>query len=51
MTQYLVLSLAIWIFKTFLIAKDWRRTSYISAIGSALLNLLWILPFYNVGGE
>jgi hypothetical protein len=49
-TQYLVLSLAIWIFKTYLIDRNWRTVSYVSVVSTSLLNFLWVLPFYNVAG-
>jgi hypothetical protein len=34
----------------YLINKNWRHINYASGIVSSLLSLLWILPFYNLGG-
>ena len=41
---------AIWTFQTYLINRNWRHTQYGSTIAAALLGLLWILPYYDVGG-
>lgn len=49
-TSYGALAFAIWIFKTYLINKNWRYTQYGSTIISSVLGLLWLLVFYNVGG-
>jgi len=49
-TTYSALVLAIWIFQTFLMNTSWRKTQYCAIIFSAVLGLLWILPYYNVGG-
>lgn len=49
-TTYLALVAAIWTFQTYLINRNWRHTQYGSTIAAALLGLLWILPYYDVGG-
>jgi hypothetical protein len=49
-TTYGGLVVAIWIFQTYLINRNWRYTQYGSTIISALLSLVWIAPFYNAGG-
>lgn len=46
----LALVLGIWVFKTYLIQRSWRFTSYFSSILTALLGLLWVLVFYDIGG-
>ena len=38
------------IFQTFFINKNWRITQYLSSIFNAILGLLWLLVFNNVGG-
>jgi hypothetical protein len=42
--------LACWIFKEYLINKNWRVTEYCSTIICSLLGLLWLLPYFDVGG-
>eukprot|EP01041_Mallomonas_annulata_P002108 gene2108-4119_t len=42
--------LGLWIFKTFWIHKNWRKTSYFSCIVTSILGLAWILVFYDIGG-
>lgn len=49
-TTYMSLSLAIWLFKTYLINRNWRYTQYFSTILSACLGFLWVFVYYNVGG-
>lgn len=49
-TTYLALSVAIWIFKTYLINRSWRQTQYGSTIIASTLGFLWILVYYNIGG-
>ena len=43
-----VLAFSIWIFKRFLINKNWRAVNYLSCFLCASLNQLWILVFWNV---
>lgn len=49
-TTYLGVSTAIWLFKTYLINRNWRMSQYGSTLFSTVLGLLWLLVFYNVGG-
>ena len=49
-TTYSSLSGAIWLFKTFLLNKDWRHTQYGSTIIASILGFLWLLVYYNVAG-
>jgi len=49
-TSYLALVLAIWVFQTYLLNRDWRRTQYSAVIFGALLGLFWIPAYYNMGG-
>lgn len=49
-TSYGALSVAIYLFKTYLINVNWRYTQYGSAIISSVLGLLWILVYYDIGG-
>ena len=41
---------AIWVFKTYLINRNWRWTQYASTLFSSVLGLLWLLVYYNIGG-
>eukprot|EP01041_Mallomonas_annulata_P002110 gene2110-4125_t len=50
MTSYGALVFAIWIFKTYLIRKNWRLTTYLSCIITSVLGLLWVPVFYDTGG-
>ena len=50
MTTYGVLSLAIWIFRTYLLNESWRRTSYFSNLFAAVLGLLWLPTYWNSPG-
>ena len=47
---FAVLSFAIWLFRTYLINKSWRRTSYGSNIFAATLGLLWLPAYWGSGG-
>jgi len=49
-TTYLGLSLAIWVFKTYLLNRNWRMTQYISTIIASSIGFLWIMVFYDTGG-
>jgi MFS family permease len=49
-TTYIALAAAIWVFKSYLLNADWRRTQYVSTIGASMLGFVWILVFYNTGG-
>lgn len=49
-TTYAALTLAIWLFQTFLINKNWRYTQYGSTVIAAFLGLVWIAAFYDEGG-
>lgn len=49
-TTYLGLSIAIWVFKTYLINRDWRITQYTSTIISSSIGFLWLFVFYDTGG-
>jgi len=40
----------IWLFKTYFINTNWRHTLYFSSTVMALLNFLWILVYYDIGG-
>ena len=50
MTTYGALVIAIWIFQKFLINKNWRYSQYGSTMIAALLGLVWIPAYYNMGG-
>jgi hypothetical protein len=49
-TSYLALIIAIWLFQKLLINRNWRITQYASTVFVALLQLIWIAPYYNTGG-
>lgn len=49
-TSYGALVVAIWIFQTYLINRNWRYTQYGSTIVASLFGLLWIPAYYDVGG-
>ncbi len=49
-TTYSALVLAIWIFQTYLINRNWRLSQYGSTMIAALLGLVWIAVYYNAGG-
>ena len=49
-TSYLALSVAIWLFKTYLINVNWRYTQIGSTVIASVLGLLWILVYYDVSG-
>jgi hypothetical protein len=49
-TSYSFLTLAVWVFKTYLINYNWRYSHYMSSIFSSILGLLWLLVYHNVGG-
>ena len=49
-TTYMALVAGIWIFKRYLINRNWRITQYSSTIISALMSIIWIAPYYNSGG-
>ena len=46
----LALVLAIYIFQTYLIKKNWRLTQWASATLSILCGLMWIPAYHNSGG-
>ena len=48
--SYTALVAAIYFFQTYLIRRNWRMIEYGSNILTAVLGLLWILVYYNVGG-
>lgn len=50
MTTYGALVFAIWLFQRFLINKNWRYSQYGSTSVAALLGLVWIPAYYNMGG-
>ena len=50
LSTYGVLSLAIWIFRTYLLNKSWRRTSYFSNLFAGTLGLLWLPTYWNSPG-
>eukprot|EP00854_Cymbomonas_tetramitiformis_P010892 gene10892-12887_t len=49
-STYLVLVLAIHIFKTFCLNMNWRYTEIASKMLYAVLGLLWLLPIYDIWG-
>lgn len=49
-TSMLALVLAIYIFQTYLIKRNWRFTQWASASLSILAGLMWIPAYYNDGG-
>ena len=49
-TTYFGLSIAIYLFKTYLINRNWRFSQYGSTLFSSTLGLLWLLVFYDIGG-
>lgn len=49
-TTFLAIVGGVWIFQTYFIQRNWRMTQYLSCLLNAVLGLLWILAFYNVGG-
>lgn len=49
-TTYLATAIGVWLFKTYLIHRNWRYTQYLSTMFSALLSLAWISAYYNKGG-
>lgn len=49
-TTYAGLAYAIWLFQKYMINRDWHITQYISVLLAALLGLVWIAPYYNLGG-
>ena len=49
-TSYGALVVAIWLFQTYLINRNWRYTQYGSTIIASLFGLLWIPAYYNLGG-
>ncbi len=49
-TTYAGLAYAIWLFQTYMINRDWHITQYTSVLLAALLGLVWIAPYYNLGG-
>ena len=48
--SYVALVGAIYVFQTYLIRRNWRITEYFSNIVTAVLGLLWIFVYYDVGG-
>ena len=50
MLQFFALVTAIWLFKRYLINKNWRTTQYYSALFTAFLGLQWLFVFHNTGG-
>lgn len=49
-STYLMLTVSIYIFKKYLINKNWRTTQYCSTIFAAMLSFLWIPAYFNIGG-
>lgn len=49
-TTYMSVSLAIYIFKSYLINRSWRITQYGSTVIAGVLGLIWIPVYYNSGG-
>jgi len=49
-TTYAGLAYAIWLFQTYMINRDWHITQYTSVLLAALFGLVWIAPYYNLGG-
>lgn len=49
-TTYGALVLSIWIFQKYLINRNWRYTQYASTALAAALGLVWIAPYYDLGG-
>jgi hypothetical protein len=50
MTTYAALASAIWVFKRYLLNKNWRTSQVLSTVGASMLGLVWILVFYDVAG-
>ena len=50
MTTYGALVGAIWVFQKYLIRRNWRYSQYASTLFSAVLGLVWIPAYYNMGG-
>eukprot|EP00607_Mallomonas_marina_P007861 CAMPEP_0182419474 /NCGR_PEP_ID=MMETSP1167-20130531/3928_1 /TAXON_ID=2988 /ORGANISM="Mallomonas Sp, Strain CCMP3275" /LENGTH=404 /DNA_ID=CAMNT_0024594427 /DNA_START=611 /DNA_END=1825 /DNA_ORIENTATION=- len=50
MGSHLATIFAVWIFKTYLINRNWRYTNYFACSVTTTFGLLWILVFYDVGG-
>jgi len=49
-TSYMALAGAVYLFKTYLIRRNWRYTQYGSSIGTGILSLAWISAYYNSSG-
>lgn len=49
-SSYGALSIAIWLFKKYLINVNWRYTQVGAVIISQVLGLLWIFVYWNTGG-
>jgi hypothetical protein len=49
-TTYMAVSSAIWVFKTYLLNKNWRYTQYGSTIIASVMGFLWMLVYFNIGG-
>lgn len=49
-TSYGATVLAVYVFQRYLIRQNWRYTQYGSVMISALFGLIWIAPYYGVGG-
>ena len=49
-TSYFAVVVAIGLFQTYLINKNWRTTQYLSTTFTGFLGLQWLLVFYDVGG-
>jgi hypothetical protein len=49
-TRYVFLTVAVYLFKTYLIKTNWHLLNYASRMFASMLGLLWILVFYDIGG-
>jgi len=49
-TTYSALVLAIYLFQTYMINRNWHYTQYASVLIAASMGLVWIAPYYNAGG-
>lgn len=49
-TSYMALAGAVYLFKTYLIRRNWRWTQYGSSVATGLLSLAWIAAYHNSSG-
>lgn len=48
--SYGALVTAIYLFQRFLIAKNWRHTQFAGVFAKAMVGLLWLFAYYDIGG-